>query len=229
VSNELAAVVSAVPLTDYSDEALQARLLDATWIAVKAVRHETVIEYFAARASIIPLRFGTIYLQRARIEQMLSERSTELRVIIERLRGQEEWSINIFCNHAKLMESITSLSPRLRELNEQAASASPGQSYLMRKKIDAMRADETHAEIKHVIANIEQALASVSNNVARLRVHEAETTEHGELVAKRAFLVAREHFSEFRAAAERVAQEYGASGIKLELTGPWPAYNFAGE
>jgi len=38
--------------------------------------------------------------------------------------------------------------------------------------------------------------------------------------------VKRAAFEEFRDAAERLAQEHQAGGIRLELTGPWPVYNF---
>jgi hypothetical protein len=38
--------------------------------------------------------------------------------------------------------------------------------------------------------------------------------------------VKRSGFEEFRDAAERLAQEHQPTGIRLELTGPWPVYNF---
>src|ERR1700749_4125198 len=71
----LAAVVSAVPLEVYGEGALAARLTDATWTATRALRHERVAEHFARRAAVVPLRFGAIYLRRAGVEQMLSERA----------------------------------------------------------------------------------------------------------------------------------------------------------
>lgn len=222
----LAAVVSRVPLDDYGEDALQARLADATWTAIRAMRHEKVVEHFASRASIVPLRFGTIYLERARVRQMLSQRAPELRAIIERLRGREEWGVNIICDRQKLLETITSLSTRLRELSEQAANASPGQSYLLRKKIDTLRVDEARAEMKRVAAEIESELARLCEGAARLRVLKDEGGEH-DPVARLALLVARARFDEFRTAAERLAQAYAPAGFQLELTGPWPPYNFA--
>jgi hypothetical protein len=223
----LAAIVSAVPLSDYGEEALQARLSNPTWTAVRAMRHEKVVEHFARRASVVPLRFGTIYMERAGVRQMLSERGESLRAIIERLTGREEWGINVLCDQKRLIESIVSLSPRLRALEEQAASASPGQAYLMRKKIDAMRATEARAEMKRVAAKIESELTPLSDAEAvRLRVHKDEGGEPERLIAKLAFLVARARFEEFRAAAEQLALAHAAAGVQLELTGPWPPYNF---
>jgi hypothetical protein len=224
--NTLAALVSQVPRETYSEERLAEHLTDATWTAIRAMRHETVAEYVAKRASVIPLRFGTIYLERNGIEQMLTEKSRELEEIIEHLRGREEWGVNVYSDRAVLMTSITSLSPVLRELVERAAQAPPGQSYLMQKKIDAMRVDEVRAAVNRIVDQIEAKLKEHTDDGRRLRILKVETTEHGELKAKFAFLVKRSGFEEFRAAAERLAQEHQAAGVRLELTGPWPVYNF---
>jgi ribonuclease HI len=227
-ADELSAVASVVPLADYGEESLPVRLADATWTAVRAMRHERVVEHFARRASVVPLRFGTLYLARANVERMLAEQGTELRAIVARLRGCEEWGVNLYGDRARLLEQITELSPRLRELKEQAARTTPGQAYLLQKKIETLRADEARAESRRVAGEIERMLRQVCDAAVRLRVLKDEASEHGDTLAKFAFLVERARFAEFRAAAERLADEHAAAGFKIELTGPWPAYNFAG-
>lgn len=225
-AHDLAALSSIVPLDSYGEEALAEHLADATWTAVRAMRHETVVEYVAKRTGVVPLRFGTIYLERGGIERMLAEKGRALARIIERLRGREEWGVNVYSDRATLMSSITSVSPRLRELAQQAEAASPGQSYLMQKKIDALRVDEARVTLNRIVDEIEKALSEQADDVKRLRILKVESTEHGELKAKFAFLVQRAGFEEFRAAAERLAEEHLSAGVRLELTGPWPAYNF---
>ena len=224
--NTLAALVSRVPRSTYSEESLAEHLTDATWTAIRAMRHETVVEFVAKRTSAVPLRFGTIYLERSSVETMLSEKARELEEIIEHLRGREEWGVNVYCDRAVLLSSITSVSPVLREMVERAAQASPGQSYLMQKKIDALKVDEARTIINELVEQIETSLKKQSDDARHLRILKVETTEHGELKAKFAFLVSRKSFEEFRGAAERLAQENQAAGIRLELTGPWPVYNF---
>jgi Gas vesicle synthesis protein GvpL/GvpF len=156
----------------------------------------------------------------------LDEKQKELAEILERLRGREEWGVNVFCDQSKLKSEITSVSPVLRELSERAAQASPGQSYLMQKKIDALRVDEARNALNRIVEQIESALAAQTDDAKRLRVLKVEATEHGELKAKFAFLVKRSEFEKFRDVAERLAQEHQNAGVRLELTGPWPAYNF---
>lgn len=222
----LGAVASLVPLKDYDEEALQMHLGDAAWMALRAMRHERVVDYFAKRASVVPLRFGVIYLDKDGVERMLVERAEELRAAILRLEGREEWGVNIFCDRKALMEVIVSISPRLQELESQAAASSAGQAYLLRKKMDSLRKDETRGEVTRMVERVEQQLKAESEGATCLRLLKDEAGEHGELVGKLAFLVARERFGEFHGAAERLAGDLGRAGFRLELTGPWPAYNF---
>jgi hypothetical protein len=224
--NTLAALASKVPRATYSEENLAEQLTDATWTAIRAMRHETVVEFVAKRATVIPLRFGTIYLERSGVEQMLNEKSGELESIIKQLRGREEWGVNVYYDRAVLLSSIISVSPVLRDLVQRAEQAPPGQSYLMQKKIETLKVDEARAAVTRIIDEIEQTLKSQTDDARRLRILKVETTEHGELKAKFAFLVKRAAFEEFRDAAERLAQEHQSAGVRLELTGPWPVYNF---
>jgi hypothetical protein len=223
----LAAVASRVPLSMYGEETLEDNLNDATWTAIRAMRHERIVEHFAKRTGVVPLRFGTIYLAREGVERMLSEKGAELREIIQRIGGSEEWGLNVFCDRDKLFEAITELSSKLRDLAAQAKSTSPGQAYLLQKKIEGLRTDEARVELSRLIDEIEVRLGNKAKAGKRLRVLKVEATESGELKAKFAFLVQKTSFDDFRDEAETIAKEFENIGIRLELTGPWPTYNFA--
>ena len=226
VSEPLAAIVSAVPKASYAEDKLRERLGDPAWMALRAMRHEKVVEHFAARATLVPLRFGSIYLERQRVTSMLSDKKEGLVAILDRVRGREEWGVNILRDRVRLMKAIDSVSPRLREVAARAAAASPGESYLLRKKIDALRADEASREVKRVIALIERGLKTASDGSLRLAILKEGTAGEGDVVARFAFLVARNDFAAFREAAERLAEEHSQTGFQLEFTGPWPGYNF---
>jgi hypothetical protein len=223
----LAAVVSAVPLGDYGEGALASKLSDATWTATRALRHERVAEHFARRAAVVPLRFGAIYLERGGVALMLSERGAQLRAVLARVGGREEWGLNVYVERARLREEVTRVSERLRELSARAEASAPGQAYLLRKKIEALRDEEARAETRRITVEVERRLAETCDASARLRVLKDEATEQGGLAARLAFLVRREGFEDFRAAAERLAAKYTPLGFRFELTGPWPPYNFA--
>lgn len=226
-AEDLAAVACGVPLADYGEGALEARLADAAWTATRALRHERAVEHFARRATVVPLRFGTIYLRRENVARMLEERRAQLSSALARLEGREEWGLNVYVERARLREQVASLSERLREMEETAASSPPGRAYLLRKKVDALRDEEARAETRRAANVIENELASACDGSARLRVHKDEAGEQGDTAARLAFLVRREDFEDFRATAERLAERYTPLGFRFELTGPWPAYNFA--
>jgi hypothetical protein len=223
----LAAVVSAVPLEVYGEGALEGRLADAAWTATRALRHERVAEHFARRAAVVPLRFGAIYLRREGVAAMLAERGPQLREVLARVEGREEWGLNLYVERPRLREEVTRLSARLREMAERADASTPGQAYLLRKKIEGLRDEEARAETRRVAREVEETLGAACDGAARLRVLKDEATEQGELAARLAFLVRHDRFGDFRSAAERLADRYTPLGFRFELTGPWPAYNFA--
>jgi hypothetical protein len=226
VSGSFAAVVSTVPLSEYGERALEANLADVNWAASRAMRHERVVEYFASRRAVIPLRFGAIYIDRRSIGRMLAERADEFKPVMERLRGKEEWGVYVYCDRAKLIENKVSNNPAIRQLLNRAASAPPGQSYLLSKQIEGLKAEAARDEISGAVGQIKQALDASSQRSARIPQAGRQQTEQGELVAKLSFLVETDRFDHFRASAERLAEMYLSSGFHIELAGPLPPYNF---
>jgi len=222
----LAAVTSAVPLRDYGEEALPERLADPAWTAARALRHERVVHHFARRAAVVPLRFGTIFLARESIGRMLGEERDRLRASLDGIEGHDEWGLNLYVSRARLREGVEGVSPRLREMAERAASLPPGQAYLLRKKIEALRDAEAREQKKLVVSEVLARLGRLSAAAGRLRTAANESAEQGEVAAKLYFHVGRAVFEEFRAEAERAAEEFLPLGFSFELTGPWPAYNF---
>jgi len=222
----LSAITSEVPLDQYGEDVLSDKLTEAPWLAPRAMRHEQLVEHFARRTSVVPLRFGTVYLERRGIEKMLAARSSELREILNRLRGREEGGVNVYFDRNQLLERITSVSPKLRDLVAQAHNSTPGQSYLLKKKIDGMKVDEARSEMNRLIDETGKRLKATVDEMMTLRVLKVEATEHGELKAKFAVLVQRSLFEQFHASVEQWAVDNQNAGLRLELTGPWPAYNF---
>jgi hypothetical protein len=226
-AGELAAVTSAVPLADYGEAALHERLTgDPTWTAARALSHERVVQHFARRAAVVPLRFGTIFLRRESVERMLCDEGERVRAHLELVGGRDEWGLNLYVARAELREGVSRTSARLREMDERVARLSPGQAYLLRKKIETLRDTEAREEKQRIVSEVLDRLGRLCAASGRLRQMTNESSEQGELAARLVFLVGREEFAAFRAAAERAAEDYAQLGFRFELTGPWPAYNF---
>lgn len=225
-SEDLAAITSAVPLSVYDEDALNERLQDAAWTALKAMRHERVVEHFTKVGGVVPLRFGTIYLDDEGVRTMLRDRKPALARLLDRLSGREEWGLNVYFDQNVLLQGIDALSPVLADLLSQAENASPGQAYLLRTKAHALRKDEARNEVTRTVTRLEEHLKNNADDVRRLRTLKVETTEHGELKAKFAVLVKKSEFAKLRGVTEKWLRDYEATGIRLEIAGPMPPYNF---
>jgi hypothetical protein len=227
IEGELAAVVSEVPLNRFGEGQFEENLKDPVWAAERVMRHEKLTEFLAAKATVVPLRFGVMYSTSERIRAMLKVRASTLGSALERLHGTEEWALHILADRKKLHEQMAELSPRLAEMQKRVQGASPGRAYLLEKKLDSLRAGESKTESKRVVSTMRSALEAESKAIKDLPVRDVEAKQNPSVVGKLTFLIDRAHVKSFRRAAEKLARQYGPYGFSLELTGPWPPYNFS--
>ncbi len=224
---DLAAVVSEVPLAQFGEGRFEENLKDAAWAAERVMRHEKLAEFLAARASVIPLRFGVMYSTPDKIRTMLSERGARLREILKQLEGREEWGLSIQLDRARLRDHLVELIPRLAEIEKQAASAAPGQRYLLEKKLDGLRISESKTEVRRVVGQIRDTLQAPAQAVKDLAIRPIESKQEPPVIGKISFLIDKGDLKKFQSVAERLAGQYERYGFTMELTGPWPPYNFS--
>ena len=67
----LAAITSAVELTDYGEEGLRRHLEDLAWVDRTARAHDAVLDRALATAAVVPLRLCTIFESEAHVRAML--------------------------------------------------------------------------------------------------------------------------------------------------------------
>jgi hypothetical protein len=225
--SELAAVVSEVPLNRFGEGQFEENLKDPVWAADRVMRHEKLTEFLANKATVVPLRFGVMYSTPERIRAMLKVRANVLGSALERLHDKEEWAVNVLVDKKKLHEQMANLSPRLAEMQKRVQGASPGRAYLLEKKLDSLRAGESKTESKRVVSALRSALEPESTALKDLPIRDVEAKQNPSVVGKLTFLIDRPHVKTFRRSAEKLAKQYGPYGFSLELTGPWPPYNFS--
>jgi len=223
----LAAVVSEVPLSEFGEGRFEEHLKDAAWAAERVMRHEKVAEFLAGKSPVVPLRFGVMYSTPERIREMLTGRQQRLSKILDQLKDREEWGLNICLDRRKFHDRMADLSPKLAEMLKKARSSSPGQAYLLEKKVESLRAAEGKSETKRAIDNIRSELKPESYGLKDLPLREIDTRQDPAIVGKLSFLINRKGLKKFRRAAEVLARKYAGFGFSLELTGPWPPYNFS--
>jgi len=224
---KLAAVVSEVPLSDFAEGRFEKNLQDPAWAAERVMRHEQLTEFLSLNEPVVPLRFGVLYTSPEPIRQMLSKRSEQLEQVLDRIINREEWGLNILSDTKKLQERLVELSPRLAELQDRAAASTPGQAYLLEKKLASLRGTESKSETRRMVKEIREEIESNTDGIKDVSIREVESKQHPAVVGKWSCLVPRKARKRFHSLAGKLAKKYAPFGLKFELTGPWPPYNFS--
>jgi len=215
---DLAAIASTVPLSEFGEAAIAENLHDAAWLEDKVRAHEAVLEAALARAPLVPFRFGTIYRNDEQVRQMLREHSG-LGETLERLQGTFELGVKAFLDAAEF--------DRRHGDEPDAAQAEGGRAYLLRKQRDRKVGEARSSFAAACARDSHEALTAAAedgraNPLQRLEV----SGRAGEMILNGAYLVRTEREEAFREAVAALESTYRGDGVRYEVTGPWPAYNF---
>jgi gas vesicle protein GvpL/GvpF len=229
----VAALVSVLDDADYTPEALELKSGDVEWLSPRAVAHDRVLTWASDHAAVVPLPMFSLFSGKDAVHTMLRDRATQLSSVLARVGAGREYALRVHRVDDELLAVMPSLSPRLAELVKSAESASPGQRYLLERKLDGEKKSEMRSVTQRVVEEIVNSLAPSALAVARSpipRVSEADAAR-GTMVLNAAFLVAHERLEEFQKTLTRLVGERGAegAGFRFDFTGPWPPYHFVTE
>jgi Gas vesicle synthesis protein GvpL/GvpF len=218
--DDLAALVSAVPLTEYGDEQLRLHLEDLGWVERTARRHEAVLDQALARTAIVPLRLCTLYRDQEGPRRLLRDQASSLAETLRRVEGCAEWGVKVFAGPdagaAMTTAEETETSP-----------GRPGATYLVRRQRErelTRKAGEVRARCAEAIhlRIAELAREASANPPQRPEVHGRDMA----MLLNGVYLVPRDREDELHAVVHALEAEWNPVGFVIELTGPWPAYNF---
>ena len=105
----LEAVVSEVPLDEFDFEQIRQKAQeDLNWIKEKAQLHEAVIEEAmqvnGKFLAVIPMRFGTIFKNKEKIQQNIETHYTKFENLLTDLQGKQEWSVKVYLENSEALE-----------------------------------------------------------------------------------------------------------------------------
>jgi hypothetical protein len=221
--NELAAIVSSVPLEEFGEEQLRENLNEVAWLEEKARAHERVLEALLESTTVVPTRLCTIFSDEKQVREMMSREGPALIEALERLEGKAEWGVKVFAEAGALERAA-------RERAEEGADQgpiSPGAAYMDRRRRES-RARENAEEIADGWAQaIHERLTRCAAEALLTPLQRRELSGHdGDMLLNGVYLIEDEQVDRFRELAAELDGEYRALGLVVEQTGPWPAYNF---
>jgi hypothetical protein len=128
-----------------------------------------------------------------------------------------------------MLAAIDRLDPEVKALRAEAASAPPGQRYLLERKIDERSKSSVRSVSQRLAREVYDALRRIARDAVARPVTPDASRADVTLVLNGAFLVDRARVDEFRAAVGARMREHEPDGLAFDFTGPWPPYNFVAE
>lgn len=218
-AGELAALVSKVPLAQYNDEQLREHLEDLEWVERIARSHEAVLEHVLESTTLVPLRLCTLYRNLDGVRRLLRESRETLIDGLDEVEGCVELGVKVF--------AVAGGVPVGAEGASDEAGQSSGAQYLSRRRRErdrVERAREERAQSAEAVHERVSALSrvAIANPPQRREAHGRDA----DMLLNGAYLVERDRVSDVADAVADLRAQWEPRGLELELTGPWPAYNF---
>ncbi|MCX2926917.1 GvpL/GvpF family gas vesicle protein [Streptomyces sp. NEAU-W12] len=217
--HDLVAVVGQVSEDDFSEEALRARLEDLDWLAGTARAHQEVIAALTTATTPLPLRLATVFRDDNGVRAMMEERAEAFRRTLDRLDGCVEWGVKVYAE----TEPERSAAPA-----EPTAKPATGRDYLRQRRMRTRAKEDLWSRAEEFATRLHGTLSSRADD-ARLHAPQDPglSGASGQNVLNAAYLVRREVSEEFVDLVDRTKDD--GPGMRVELTGPWAAYSFAGD
>lgn len=184
---------------------LARKMEELEWLAESSVRHQRVVATIAEKTTLLPARFGTIFLSDASLAEDVGARAKSLGEAFARVKDADEWGVKVFLT-APAKPALT--------------NAKSGKDYLQ-KKAKAIAAerksgpDEETEKLAQELARLARA-GAVSNKVS--------SGQQG-LQWQSSYLLPRAKRKQWDAVLLKYARKW-AENRRIEASGPWPPYSF---
>ncbi len=225
-----AALTSPVSSSEYAPGEIEQRGGDVAWLSPRAQAHDRVLTWAQERDIVIPLPIFSLWANTDSLTQSLSSQRDRLSALMQRVSGCDEFGLRVYRRDSVLLTSIESIDPDAADLRAQATAASPGQRYLLERKL----AEHAKAAVKTAGQRIarevfEKLRVLARESMARPVTPDSTRVDDATMILNGAFLVERTRYNAFREAVGALVGEYGPTGLAFDFTGPWPPYNFVAD
>jgi len=207
-SGPLAAVVSAFDLD--REVSLRADL----------TAHTKVLDWLAARTTVVPMAFGTVTDEAAAVEEtIIGPGGDVLLDLLQWLRGTSQFNLRGVYHRERVLGEVVRADPRLKELHERTRDLPQG---LPHPELISLGEGVSAALDRKKADDSERVLDAVAPFVVDLRDRVGGDMDQ---VMNVAMLVPETQ----RARVEETLEEIAAAEherMRLQLTGPFPPYDF---
>jgi hypothetical protein len=227
VAGDLAALVSPVPRADFDAAPLREHLDDLAWLERVARAHEAVLDAALRVTTVVPLRLCTIYENAGRVRTMLAGDRAALAETLAFLAGRQEWGAKLVVDPERLLDRARTADDDADAIARELAGRSEGGAYLERRRLDRRLRERADALADELARDAHVRLAGCAVEAVTRPPQNRDLSGHqGDMVLNGAYLVDAGAVERFHALAAAIEAELADTGARVEVTGPWPPYNF---
>lgn len=218
----LTALVSDVDLDEFGADALARNLEDLDWLEQVARAHHHVIAAAFGEGPVLPVGLTTVYSSEAGLAEAFAEREEEFRDGLALIRDRVEWGVKAYAR------------PRPAEPEPEPARPAAGSGkgsgldYLKRRSEQLNTQRDSRRDAAQAARDVHAAL---TDQAIMARLHPPQSAQLSgadtPMLLNAAYLLEHSDETGFADAVTAVADSHPE--LRLELTGPWPPYSFAGE
>lgn len=206
-------VTADVPLREYSKEAIERCFQNFDCVSARALAHEATVAFFFRRRPVIPLKLFTLFANDDRAISHVRRRAKQIRHLFDTVRDHEEWGVRFTINPDQL------------RVTPAARMTASGRDYLEAKKHRRRHSNRAAGTARKEAASAVSSLGKLAAQIRRMKpplpVGRSESP-----VVEAAFLVASWKSKAWAARARTLGVPLAKHGCRIEITGPWPPYNF---
>ena len=218
---DLSAVVHNCPTEPYNsgDNELVKR-----WI----MAHQRVVETAQERfGTVLPLSFDTIIKgdengsPEDNMGGWLRDEYENFREKMDKVRGKDEYVVQIFWDLKVIANHITRTSEEIRRLDEEMRYKPKGTAYMYKQKLESAIKNKVEMLADEYFKDFYHRIKQYADDVRVEKVKKAE--EDKQMLANLSCLVSKANYEGLGEELDKILQ---IEGVSVRFTGPWPPYSF---
>lgn len=216
-ADSLAAIVSLLPAEGFGIADWERNATNVGWLEPVARQHHEVLQHVAMSTAVVPLRLPSLYGNLESLAEILLDAGDLLDRDLRRIEGKVEWALKVYRTAEPKSSAVST------------ASAS-GRDYLLARSRDLSARSSAQEQLREQVREMHQALGQVSAEHVRNKPQDAVLSGRREqMLLNGAYLVSRADQARFLELVGEIADDSSSKGLSVEVSGPWPAYNFTGD
>src|SRR5690242_1967546 len=155
---EYGALATSVSAADYAPAKVEALTADVDWVSERAMAHDRVLTWASDNGAVVPFPMWTLFRDAKAVKGMLAKRAKELKTTFSRIGDGREFIVRVYVQPSVLKDRLGEHSDELKSLEADAARSSPGQKYLLERKIENLRRDASRDVTTKVAGEVHDCL-----------------------------------------------------------------------